>query len=568
MHQCLIIAEVLDTIFSDTWCSPRMLARLARTCKAFHEPAVRNLWKHLRSFSPVLNLLSPEVLSRDTEGCHETINLFRWSLVYYESGFKRSLARIYDYTRHVRKLDWMPSCKWSKRYGVHHAAFRKLYEHEDLARPLFPNLREVELPYSTRDPLVAVFYPSLVLSHSVQKITVTCDICELIDLSGAYGDLTDDWWKALAGRLRTVASTLREFEVCSDDFEANTLVGRVRVLEQSIPDFSAITRLKISSLVLDQSTLISLGRGHLSWLVNLSLLVTAQMNLQFPTDLSFPALEKLSLTTLSFDSCSIILAHLSANRLKRFKLKAAMDSDEEGNAIDTDYDPEPLFRTLHGRGMHGHLEQIHLKKIWVNGDVTAVWSAYRNEQRFTVTPRTLRSLIPFTSVTSFTIDTCDTSALDDQTLGALFEHWPRLECFKLSDETFSSEQPLLTLHGVHRAVSHVPALENLTLRFDARSIPEDSVLAPCFEQHPSLQFLDVAASTLDAASLGHDLASWLQRHYPRPKRVQSLTRYRNALDSVYENGEADEDEREIFQPYIGLATMVDRWNDVTYAFKS
>jgi hypothetical protein len=585
MHQCLTIAEVLDRIFSETWCSQRTLAMLARTCQGFHEPAIRNLYKHLSSFKPILNLLPREVLSRDTENCHDvrtswpgrsddfltcipkTINTFRWSLVRNDEDLMKSLNRMYHYTRHVRILDWVFSSKHSKSYGVHHAAFRKIYEHEGLARPLFPNLKDVELPYSRREPLVAVFYPSLVLSRSVERIGVTCNVHEYVDPIQTYRDTTDDSWRALAGRLRAVASTLCVFEIRTNDYEPNTLVGQVRILEQLLPDFSAITRLKISSIVLDHTTLASLGSAQLTRLVSLSVLAAAQTTVQPPANISFPALEQLSIKILSPDSCQAFLAHLTANRLKRLKLKAVMGSDEDGNAIDDNYDPEPLFRTLHTRGMGEHLEQVQLEKIWIDNDVAAAWYAYRNEQRFAVTPQTLQSLLPFKNITSFIVKTCDSSKLNDQTLVTLFRHWPKLERFALSDETFGSEPPVLTLHGLHRALSQVPALKDLCIRFDACSIPDDNAVATDLQQHPSLQVLDVASSIPPVASLGCDLALWLQKHYPSLSRIQSLTRYRDALDTVFENGDSDEEARNMFQPFIGLAPLVDRWNEVTYMFK-
>ncbi|KAH6912234.1 hypothetical protein BKA70DRAFT_1267054 [Coprinopsis sp. MPI-PUGE-AT-0042] len=61
MHRCLCIPEILDVIFSsfDGWwrSTNRTLAMLARTCRAFYEPAIRALWRRLPGFEPIVKLL-------------------------------------------------------------------------------------------------------------------------------------------------------------------------------------------------------------------------------------------------------------------------------------------------------------------------------------------------------------------------------------------------------------------------------------------------------------------------------------------------------------------------------
>jgi F-box-like len=59
MHRCLYIPEILDVIFSlfDGRWEADTLARLSRTCRAFHDPAIRLLWRHLPGFEPIVTLL-------------------------------------------------------------------------------------------------------------------------------------------------------------------------------------------------------------------------------------------------------------------------------------------------------------------------------------------------------------------------------------------------------------------------------------------------------------------------------------------------------------------------------
>ncbi|KAI5999517.1 hypothetical protein EDD15DRAFT_2527846 [Pisolithus albus] len=106
MHHCLLIDEVLNNIFS--WLGPgATLCNLARTCRAFYEPAAAIIWQKLEDFSPILRLL-PEATrtawaeSRESESdCDEhepgppivltrPLTLEEWSMV------KRLSQRVRD----------------------------------------------------------------------------------------------------------------------------------------------------------------------------------------------------------------------------------------------------------------------------------------------------------------------------------------------------------------------------------------------------------------------------------------------------------------------------------------
>ena len=81
MHHALEIQEILLNIFGHydphPWtadgCSDlRRLARLARTCRAFKEPALDILWQNLRGLAPLAQCL-PEASHEMRQG-----NLVRW----------------------------------------------------------------------------------------------------------------------------------------------------------------------------------------------------------------------------------------------------------------------------------------------------------------------------------------------------------------------------------------------------------------------------------------------------------------------------------------------------------
>ena len=81
MHHVLEIQEILSNIFSHydpyPWTAAgrndlRLLAALARTCRAFKEPALDMLWQNLHDLSPLARCL-PEASHKRRRG-----NLVRW----------------------------------------------------------------------------------------------------------------------------------------------------------------------------------------------------------------------------------------------------------------------------------------------------------------------------------------------------------------------------------------------------------------------------------------------------------------------------------------------------------
>lgn len=59
MHHCLQLQELLPIIFRNHAHDAKMLARLARTCKAFQDPALNLLWHSQNTLLPLLRCLPP-----------------------------------------------------------------------------------------------------------------------------------------------------------------------------------------------------------------------------------------------------------------------------------------------------------------------------------------------------------------------------------------------------------------------------------------------------------------------------------------------------------------------------
>lgn len=83
MHRCLHIAEVVDVIASHVH-RKRDLLSMGLVCQAFHEPAMKNLWRHLEDIEPLVRCLPPH--TRGAELSDQLVRDFLPSVTRYLTG--------------------------------------------------------------------------------------------------------------------------------------------------------------------------------------------------------------------------------------------------------------------------------------------------------------------------------------------------------------------------------------------------------------------------------------------------------------------------------------------------
>ena len=81
MHHALTIPEILWFILS--LCHKHTLASLARTCKAFHDPALDLLWIDQHSFITLLKLMPSDLWEIHPRSCIRTLVtfMFLWYMI-------------------------------------------------------------------------------------------------------------------------------------------------------------------------------------------------------------------------------------------------------------------------------------------------------------------------------------------------------------------------------------------------------------------------------------------------------------------------------------------------------
>src|SRR5690606_3959161 len=101
------------------------LAKLARTCKIFHEPAIKRLWRCIPGIDPIFDIFPKEavrgsgnarvgihslLLTSGSETHHFGQHFQRsWDVpgkAVWASDYKAAFARVQYYTRFVKKITW------------------------------------------------------------------------------------------------------------------------------------------------------------------------------------------------------------------------------------------------------------------------------------------------------------------------------------------------------------------------------------------------------------------------------------------------------------------------------
>ncbi|KIK03959.1 hypothetical protein K443DRAFT_131056 [Laccaria amethystina LaAM-08-1] len=156
MHHCLQIQELLYIIFRKyTQYDSGLLARLARTCIAFQDPALNILWHTQKTLLPLLKCLPPDA----------------WAIKEYKFGIIRNLTssdfeRIYFYCHRIRILGRFASRPLSQYFEAQ--VLPIIWSRKPSLGPLLSNVSEVNLVDGSFHGLA--IYPLLVIGPNVTGI--------------------------------------------------------------------------------------------------------------------------------------------------------------------------------------------------------------------------------------------------------------------------------------------------------------------------------------------------------------------------------------------------------------
>ncbi|RPD57940.1 hypothetical protein L226DRAFT_574745 [Lentinus tigrinus ALCF2SS1-7] len=193
-----IIIEIAEHVYAepDPRTRRRGLARLARLDRIFYHPAVRLLWGDMQNIEPLFRLLSncgpTQASVIATEGEGELVARPSYSLTLQGPILDDDIARLREYARHIRALDFPVKEEYSWDRPSSHAQ-RGItldpYSLENLllrtGLPLLPFLEKLTLPVSP--PYLSD--PTFLLCPSLRELTISFPERHLFHLIDGIGQL-------------------------------------------------------------------------------------------------------------------------------------------------------------------------------------------------------------------------------------------------------------------------------------------------------------------------------------------------------------------------------------------
>ncbi|KAL4064766.1 hypothetical protein V8B97DRAFT_1875803 [Scleroderma yunnanense] len=427
MHRALLVVEIIRLIFSFVFHNKchhsctcvgsqsayRTLAYLARTCRAFHEPAIDLLWMNLDSgLDPLIKLMPRRM----------------WAKRHYPLGVGTF----------VRKKHWFVFQKYASRVKSirmpHHklrptSVYRVIAAiacSSKAALPLFPNLTRIILCDPNLFPLLRHM-----IGLSVTDIILQLDLWPLsVFEMSVIADLPKLCPNVTSFTIQCVRNPSLEFW---------DIIGRWTSLRH------------IQSFPLPQQAMDQLGsRGVLQ---------------SFTVDLLTPYLHPHHAGTLPGTLHTLILGGGNAGVCTHYldgvygspsALVLCIKDDDNPNV---DGDVCELLRTLPNRFNNAALYSLSIKLI-------CEYRTLLNHGALQLQLGILRPLFDFRSLRIVDIGLVCTALLDDDAFAEIARVWPNLESLALRTSNLSKVRPQATIRSIISFLEYCPNLNTLHLVFD------------------------------------------------------------------------------------------------------
>ncbi|KAJ7681996.1 hypothetical protein DFH06DRAFT_285269 [Mycena polygramma] len=460
MHDCLRIPDLLDQIFSHFTTGydgdGKVLAKLGRTCWAFHDPAMDVLWKDPDDLINILRCMPSDLFAIDTNPaeCKRTLRLLRPIM-------PRDWDRALLYLPRVKRFRF-PSMGALASFSEILPALRQSLP----TRCFFPNLltlrwypREGEANFLDMDLFTSPTITSVAIcgmppsctSALLSALSLKCQTLTEVEISlsgNAFRNLED-------GLCPSVSAFIHQLPV-------------VERLSMLLPDAASLEHVgQIDTLrfmylpTLPDHVLPPVIRGPLS--LNLSELIVGVLDIENATkligmcpDTMFGSLR------FTFDKCS------SQNIVGKF-----------------------FTALIQCRRSHASLRSLGLRNI-ANDEPELV------QELFLLPNHRLTQLFSFGNLTKIEIESPCGFELDDRICAEMARAWPRLECLTLR-EYYKPVKQLVTLESFRSFAQHCPALHKLRITFDARVVPrsQPSANSSTHQSQSTLEHLHVGYSLIE-----------------------------------------------------------------------
>ncbi|KAH7913663.1 hypothetical protein BJ138DRAFT_1124160 [Hygrophoropsis aurantiaca] len=475
MHRCLSIQEIIFHIFWDIYDDStsvsrppttfklfdldrkqtrpdyRTLARLARTCQTFKEPALDVLWSRMETLNPLAQCLPVTKRKTTHRGTIELISPI----------FPNGWSKIQKYACRIHVLGSTSSSKppfGTLTLDLIHALGSFL--------PL-PNLR---ILYWRSNPEAAEYYPVIryLLSPSIRSIYISQRTYTAVQ-------------QTIIATIGSLSPNLEQLVCCfygASAGDGSALFQSISVGVQNLPRFR---QLKVDNVGYSSSLQDIALLPHLERLV-FGILPEDHLPDTPPKQLSvFSSLKAIKLKALNISRCSRFLSGIQAPVLTQLTLDLASlpfarQLQDWFSLIEAQFSPEMI------------------KILTINVDTFA-----RTPCDFHICSLiTFKPLLSLSRLTHLRFASLDTSGLDDDNIKEIASSFPNLQAVYLGTKIYVNSSPKTTLEGLINLLARCPQLQGVGLMLDVTII--DPIALQKLSRgvvNTAITKLDVGASRID-----------------------------------------------------------------------
>ncbi|KAF8414785.1 hypothetical protein L210DRAFT_3658472 [Boletus edulis BED1] len=508
MHHALQIQEILFNIFGHCYqyefglLSRSGVAALARTCRAFKEPALDVLWEELIELSPLVRCI-PKASHRLSSKYATKSYAFHRSLTQIEWDILRS------YTRRIRSINLQQDMDMP---GIDHKCFINLLKHP-MTEPLFSNVRKLRFQYPDDKYLLLATLPSL-MSLSIR----------LIDPRSFEDSLR------LFAKISPSLANLFIFI-----FPGSYWINMDRIDPKFICHLRNLQSFSCSKMLLDMTTLVHLSR--LPALIDLSFTLRSTLPDQIsPSDspLIFSNLDRLVLRSEFLRPVS----HL----LSKIRLPAVTDLAAYIDFCPTREELSLFFANVRTSGSPRTIQALRLIQPYNWGQTSVPGD------RPVLGLEDLRLYVPFSNLRRIQLAMEGKVDLTDSELLTLVSTWPCLK--ELSINTVWGWNTLggITPNGLLQLLHSCPLLTAIALAIDTRGeIPPSPTSLGFLPPRYTINFIDSFIEEESVPAIAAFIASlvapftlyfhaWYSHAMKAPYRDVCLNRWKDVQNRVRDAG--------------------------------
>ncbi|KIO05016.1 hypothetical protein M404DRAFT_25631 [Pisolithus tinctorius Marx 270] len=457
MHACLLVPDILYLIigflkgdgYRSFFISYKDVARLARTCKAFKDPALDALWRTQSSLSPLVMCLPSRFWTRGNRSR---------SAVGYDRGTSSSPVASLTMQPQPSHEDWLALKRYSRRIqafdctalylpGVCSNTLSAIFQ-PGLFHELFPSLRGLDFNlFNNREHL----YVQPIMLLTPMRLPHLLHLAFTISEHHRRQDPNE----ILHFPPNCVPSlqTLRIDAACDD---ANQHITPVRLAV----NFGGFPYLRILSL----SDNVDVSPSDLRALIHLQDLY--ELTVALPDDFDIdvhpsiqsilPSLWDLDVTIGSLNRGTSFLSIVSSSRLGHVRISHRLPA--------TQSDIYALFQEI---------RRIHKRFPYFQGLVVEYSrpTTLATDPSFDLPQSTLRPLLACRYLRVFDLTSWGMLDIDDAFIVQIALAWPYLETFHLRGSQWKISRA--TLSGLRELLRRCPRLSSLGMEVDARVLPEE-----------------------------------------------------------------------------------------------